>query len=212
MWAELGTGKAAGSLAERPQQMWGHDMFKRLAPALLMTALASCGAGNSAANQANGAAPVTNETLTKFTISSGDFQDGHAIPAVHTCDGADQSPALRWEEPPVGTKSLALVVDDPDAPNGTFTHWGAFDIPPTTRSIARGQSVGRQAINSFGKSGYGGPCPPKGHGPHRYRFKLYALDIAALTLPADAKVVQVEQEAQRHQVGLAQISGTYERK
>jgi Raf kinase inhibitor-like YbhB/YbcL family protein len=192
--------------------MWGHDMFKRLAPALLMTALASCGAGNSAANQANGGAPVANETLTKFNINSEDFQDGHAIPAVHSCDGSDQSPALSWDEPPAGTKSLALIVDDRDAPSGTFMHWAAYDIPPTTRSIQRGQSVGRQAINSFGKSGFGGPCPPKGHGPHHYRFKLYALDVTGVELPADAKAEQVEAQAKQHEIGMAQITGTYERK
>lgn len=192
--------------------MWGHEMFKRLAPALLMTALANCGAGNSAANQANGGAPVANETLTKFNIGSDDFQNGQPIPMVHSCDGSDQSPALSWDEPPAGTKSLVLIVDDPDAPSGTFTHWGAYDIPPTTRSIRRGQSVGRQAVNSFGKSGYGGPCPPKGHGPHRYRFKLYALDVSGLELPADAKAEEVEAQAKQHEVGMAQITGTYERK
>jgi Raf kinase inhibitor-like YbhB/YbcL family protein len=187
-------------------------MFKRLAPALLLTALASCGAGGSAANQANGGAPVANKSLTKFDISSDDFRDGQPIPAAHGCDGADHSPALSWGEPPAGTKSFVLVMDDPDAPSGTFTHWAAFDIPPTARSIARGQPVGRQAINGFGKPGYGGPCPPKGHGPHHYRFKLYALDVSGLELPADAEAEQVEQEAQRHQIGTAQITGTYERK
>jgi len=186
-------------------------MWRRFAPALLIAALGSCGAGKNAANQTNGGGPVANDTLTKFELASDDFQDGQAIPAVHSCDGTDQSPALSWDEPPPGTKSLALIMDDPDAPNGTFTHWGAYDIPPATRSIGRGQAVGKQAVNSFGKSGYGGPCPPRGHGPHHYRFKLYALDVAGLTVPADAKVEQVEQEAQRHQVGLAQLTGTYER-
>jgi Raf kinase inhibitor-like YbhB/YbcL family protein len=187
-------------------------MFKRLAPALLMTALGSCGAGNSSVNQANGGAPVVNEALTKFTISSDDFQDGEPIPQIHSCDGSDQSPALSWGEPPDGTKSLALIVDDPDAPSGTFTHWAAYDIPPTTRSISRGQSVGREAVNSFGKPGFGGPCPPKGHGVHHYRFKLYALDVTGFELPADASAEQVEAQAKRHEIGMAQITGTYERK
>ena len=155
---------------------------------------------------------MDNATLTKFTLISDDFKDGQSIPAVHSCDGGDQSPALGWDEPPPGTKSLALVMDDPDAPSGTFLHWGVYDIPPTTRSIPSGQQVGKQAVNSFGASGYKGPCPPKGHGPHHYRFKLYALDVDRLTLPADATVEQVEAEAQRHQIGMAQITGTYERK
>jgi Raf kinase inhibitor-like YbhB/YbcL family protein len=103
-------------------------------------------------------------------------------------------------------------MDDPDAPSGTFRHWGAYDIPATAREIAGGQAVGAQATNDFGKSGYGGPCPPKGHGPHHYRFKLYALDVERLDLPVNAKVKQVESEAQKHQLGLAQLTGTYERK
>ena len=150
-------------------------------------------------------------TIAQFAMTSSDIEDGRPIDAVHSCDGADQSPQLSWDEPPAGTKSLALIMDDPDAPSGTFRHWGAFDIPPTAREIPRGQSVGKQAVNGFGKPGYGGPCPPPGHGPHHYRFKLYALDVDGLTLPAGATVEQVEAEAQRHQVGLAELTGTYER-
>ena len=155
---------------------------------------------------------MADATLTRFNISSDDFQDGQAIPAVHTCNGADQSPALRWDEPPAGTKSLALVMDDPDAPNGTFRHWAAYDIPATARSIPRGQAVGSVAVNDFGKRGYGGPCPPKGHGPHHYRFKLYALGIDTLSLRTDAKVEDVEAEALEHKIGFAQLTATYERK
>ena len=155
---------------------------------------------------------MENATLTKLRLTSDAFQNGQQIPTQYTCDGADQTPALHWGEPPQGTKSFALVIDDPDAPSGTFRHWGVYDIPASARSIGGSQRIGTEVSNDFGKPGYGGPCPPKGHGPHHYRFKLYALDVAALALPADAKVEQVEQEAQQHQVGLAQISGTYERK
>ena len=150
-------------------------------------------------------------TATRFTMGSPDIKDGQPIPQDFTCDGADQSPQLSWDEPPAGTKSLALIMDDPDAPSGTFRHWGAYDIPAATRTIERGQPLGRQAVNGFGKSGYGGPCPPKGHGPHHYRFKLCALDVAGLSLPADARVQQVEAEAQKHQLGIAQLTGTFER-
>ena len=181
-------------------------MFKRLAPALLLTALASCGS----AGKDNQMSDST--TIAQFALSSSDIKDGQPIPQVHSCDGSDQSPALSWDEPPSGTKSIALIVDDPDAPSGTFRHWGAYDIPPTTRSIASGQAVGKQAMNDGGKSGYMGPCPPKGHGPHHYRFKLYALDVDALALPANPKVAQVEAEAQKHQVAMTQLTGTYERK
>ena len=187
-------------------------MWKTFAPALLIAALASCGAENEIANQANGEGTVETATQTTFKLSSDDFQDGQSIPQVHSCDGSDQSPALRWDEPPPGTKSLALIMDDPDAPSGTFRHWAAYDIPPATRSIEGSRSVGKQAANDFGKSGYGGPCPPKGHGPHHYRFKLYALDVDALALPAGAKVEQVEAEAQKHQLGWAELTGTFERK
>jgi Raf kinase inhibitor-like YbhB/YbcL family protein len=187
-------------------------MWRILAPLFLFAALVGCGASNEAANQTSGERLVDNATLTRFKLSSADFQDGQPIPEVHSCDGTDQSPALSWGEPPPGTKSLALIVDDPDAPSGTFTHWGAYDIPTTTRSIGRGEAVGTQAVNGFGKTGYGGPCPPDGHGTHRYRFKLYALDVEGLTVPTDAKVEQVEQEAQRHQIGIAELTGTFERK
>lgn len=185
-------------------------------PALVAAALASCGAGTDPANQANadhsnGGGPVANDTLTKFALTSDDFQDGQPIPQVHSCDGSDQSPALSWEEPPPGTKSFTLIMDDPDAPNGTFGHWAAYDIPPTARSLPRGEAVGKQATNDFGKTGYGGPCPPKGHGVHHYHFKLYALDVDGLTVAADAKVEQVEQDAQRHAIAKAEIVGTFER-
>ncbi len=153
-----------------------------------------------------------NTTAVRFVLTSDDFQDGQQIPQIHSCDGADQSPGLSWDEPPAGTKSLALVMDDPDAPSGTFRHWAAYDIPPATRSIEGGESVGKQATNDFGRSGFGGPCPPKGHGPHRYRFKLYALDVQNLALPAGAKVEEVEEAAKQHQLGLAQLMGTFERK
>ncbi|HET9810590.1 MAG TPA: YbhB/YbcL family Raf kinase inhibitor-like protein [Sphingomicrobium sp.] len=187
-------------------------MWKISAPALLLASLAGCGAGDSPPGPTNGEATVDNATLTQFALTSGDIREGQPIPAVHSCDGADQSPALAWGEPPAGTSSFALVMDDPDAPSGTFRHWGAYNIPAGARSMPAGHPVGKQAINGFGKSGYGGPCPPTGHGPHHYRFKLYALDVEALDLPADASVEQLEDQAQKHQTGLATLTATFERK
>jgi Raf kinase inhibitor-like YbhB/YbcL family protein len=189
-------------------------MRSRLAPWLLAIALASCGSNNRATNDASkgeGSA-MDNSTLAKLDLTSPAFENGQPIPVQYTCDGANHSPALQWGDPPSGTLSFALVVDDPDAPNGTFRHWAAYDIPAATRSIAVGQTVGNRAINDFGNSGYGGPCPPKGHGPHHYRFKLYVLDADKLTLPPNAKVEEVEQEAKQHQIAMAEITGTYERK
>ena len=150
-------------------------------------------------------------TLTKFSLTSDAFQPGRDIPIQFTCDGADRSPALTWAEPPPGTKSLAIVIDDPDAPSGLFRHWGAFDIPAGTRSIAASEQVGTQALNDFGKPGYGGPCPPKGHGPHHYHFKLYALDVDKLGLEANAKIAEIESAAAKHAIGMGELIGTYER-
>jgi Raf kinase inhibitor-like YbhB/YbcL family protein len=187
-------------------------MWKRLTPAVLVIALASCGASNRANNEANGGATVENATLAKLTLTSDAFQDGQPIPTQFTCDGADQTPALHWGDPPSGTKSFALVIDDPDAPSGTFRHWGVFDIPASARSIGGGQKAGTEVSNDFGKPGYGGPCPPKGHGAHHYHFKLFALDTDRLGLSTSAKVADVEKAAQQHAIAQGELVGTYERK
>ena len=189
-----------------------HQVLLKIAPAIALAALASCGAGSQPANEAEGGTAVENATLTKLELTSDAFQDGQAIPQQYSCDGADQSPPLRWGEPPQGTKSFALVVDDPDAPGGTFRHWGAFDIPAEALSLSAGQAAGAQAVNDFGNTGYGGPCPPKGHGVHHYHFKLFALGVDKLGLGADAKVADVEKAARRHAIGQAELIGTYERR
>jgi Raf kinase inhibitor-like YbhB/YbcL family protein len=161
-------------------------------------ALASCGA----------TADKASKTVDQFTLTSSAFADEQAIPAQFTCDGAGQQPPLAWTDPPPGTKSFALVVDDPDAPSGTFRHWGAFNIPASARSLSGDFA---QAVNDFGKTGYGGPCPPKGHGPHHYRFKLIALRVDRLDL-SKPKVEQLEAEAGKVAVGRAELTGTYERR
>jgi len=187
-------------------------MWRSTIPVLLLAAATSCGAGNDGANQAQGGRQVENTTIARLALTSAAFQDGRPIPVQYSCDGGDQSPPLAWSEPPRGTTSFALIVDDPDAPSGLFRHWGAYDIPPATRAIAAGQAIGKQAINGFGKGGYGGPCPPKGHGPHHYHFKLYALDVGTLDVPANSKIEDVEAAAQRHAIGRGELIGTYERK
>ncbi len=110
------------------------------------------------------------------------FKPGGDIPRKFTCSGPDTSPALAWNEPPAGTQSFALVMDDPDAPAGTWVHWVVYDLPPSTHQLPEGvpkdgavPGGGRQGVNDFEKTSYGGPCPPPGK-PHRYFFKLYALD------------------------------------
>lgn len=182
-----------------------------IAPAFALVTLAGCGASGQANNGANGDPKVDNVTLTKIDLTSDAFRDGQPIPAQYTCDGADQTPALRWGEPPAGTKSFALVIDDPDAPSGTFRHWGVFDIPATARSIGGSERAGTEVSNDFGKPGYGGPCPPKGHGVHHYHFKLFALDTERLGLSPSAKVKDVEDAAQEHAVAQGELVGTYER-
>jgi Raf kinase inhibitor-like YbhB/YbcL family protein len=175
-------------------------------------ALASCGAADTTNNQASGGAKVDNATLTRLTITSDDFQDGQAIPARFTCDGANETPALTWSDPPQGTKSFALVIDDPDAPSGTFRHWGVFDIPASARSIGGRQSAGTEVKNDKGTPGYTGPCPPPGNGVHHYHFKLFALDTDKLGLSVDAKIADVENAASAHAVAQGELIGTYERR
>ena len=151
-----------------------------------------------------------------FAISSTSFPNGGDIPKKFTCDGADVSPELSWAEAPAGTQSFALIADDPDAPAGTWTHWILFDAPPTTAGLPEG--VGkidelpggeRQGRNDFRKIGYNGPCPPPGK-PHRYFFKLYALD-SKLKLKPGASKPEVEQAMQSHILGKAEWVGRYKR-
>ncbi len=116
-----------------------------------------------------------------FNITSTAFEYGANIPVKHACTGDDLSPPLRWDEVPKGTASLALIVEDPDAPNGTYTHWVVYNLPPDSNTLEATipiqknlQNGAIQGKNDFGKTGYGGPCPPKGE-EHRYFFRLYAL-------------------------------------
>lgn len=155
---------------------------------------------------------MENTTLARLDLTSSAFQNGQPIPTQYTCDGADQTPALEWGDPPQGTKSFALVIDDPDAPSGTFRHWGVYDIPASARSLGGGQRAGAEVANDFGKAGYGGPCPPKGHGPHHYHFKLFALDVGRLDIPAGATVADVENAAAKHAIAQGELIGTYERR
>jgi Raf kinase inhibitor-like YbhB/YbcL family protein len=184
---------------------------QRIALALTL-ALASCGSGAPASRQFNDGGPVDSADPAKISLTSSAFRDGDRIPVQYTCDGANETPPLSWGEPPPGTKSFALVIDDPDAPSGTFRHWGAYDIAPSERSIGGGQNGGAAVTNDFGKPGYEGPCPPSGHGPHHYHFKLFALNVARLSLGRQAKVVDVEEQATRHSIGRGELVGTYERK
>jgi Raf kinase inhibitor-like YbhB/YbcL family protein len=146
----------------------------------------------------------------KMKITSSAFESGGNIPSKFTCDGADSNPRLRLEDAPAAAKSLILIVDDPDAPSGLFSHWLVWNIDPKTTEIAEGGalSTGTQGKNDFGKSGYGGPCPPSG--THRYYFKIFALDVE-LNLPAGSKRAQLDTAMKGHVIGQGELMGRYSR-
>jgi Raf kinase inhibitor-like YbhB/YbcL family protein len=146
----------------------------------------------------------------KMKMTSSAFQAGANIPSKFTCDGGETSPPLQIEGVPSGAKSLALIVDDPDAPGGLFTHWMIWNISPQTNTIAEGSAPkGVQGTNDFGKSRYGGPCPPSG--THRYYFKVFALD-RELDLPSGAKRSQLDSAMKDHVVAQGELMGRYSRK
>ncbi len=151
-----------------------------------------------------------------FTLRSPDFASGGEIPKQFTCSGEDRSPALEWTGAPAGTKSFALIADDPDAPAGTWVHWVIFNIPSTASGLHGGVEKrdqltdgARQGQNDFRKIGYNGPCPPPGK-PHRYFFKLYALN-AELTLSSGAGKADLESAMEGHILGKAEWMGTFRR-
>jgi Raf kinase inhibitor-like YbhB/YbcL family protein len=136
------------------------------------------------------------------------FNDGQRIPSKYTCDGTDVNPPLEFINVPKNTKSLILIVDDPDSPSKIFAHWILWNISPNTRNIKENSSPkeAREGINDFGNIGYGGPCPHSGE--HRYQFKLFALDIE-VNLPNDSKKSEVERVMKGHVVDKAILAGTY---
>jgi Raf kinase inhibitor-like YbhB/YbcL family protein len=148
--------------------------------------------------------------MPDFTLTSGAFENGQDISRRHSCEGEDLSPPLRWTDVPGGTRSLALIVDDPDAPGGTFTHWLAWAIEPGSGELAEGESAPIEGQNDFGTVGYRGPCPPPGHGPHRYFWRLHAIDVE-LELEAGAGKPDLERAISGHVLGVAELIGRYER-
>lgn len=146
----------------------------------------------------------------KMKVTSSAFQGGANIPSKFSCDGANSSPPLQISDVPSEAKSLVLIVDDPDAPSGLFTHWAVWNISPQTSTIAEGSvPKGVQGTNDFGKSGYGGPCPPSG--THRYYFKIFALD-RELDLPFGAKRSQLDAAIKEHVIAQGELMGRYSRK
>jgi hypothetical protein len=150
-------------------------------------------------------------------ITSAAFAENGGIPALHTCEGRDVAPPLQFDGVPAGARSLALIVDDPDAPDPaapkmTWVHWVAYDLPPATAGLAEGGALpvgARDGLNDWKRIGYGGPCPPVGR--HRYFFKLYALDTT-LSFAHPPTKQQLEQAMKGHVLAYAELVGTYARR
>jgi Raf kinase inhibitor-like YbhB/YbcL family protein len=177
------------------------------AAALAAGLVTACNADNSS----------TNGAAMKLQLTSTAFTNGQPIPARHTADGQDVSPALQWAGMPPATKSLALICDDPDAPAGTWVHWVIYDLPPSAAGLSEGTpksaelaNGARQGVNDFKRTGYGGPAPPAGKA-HRYFFKLYALDLEP-NLKAGLTKQDLLKAMEGHILGEGQLVGTYQRK
>jgi Raf kinase inhibitor-like YbhB/YbcL family protein len=176
--------------------------------ALVALALGGCGPGGK---QTYNLTPSLGNS--HLTVTSPAFAQGQPIPKVYSCDGNEASPPLAWNGTPDGTKSLALILDDPDVPGMTWTHWVLYALPPTTTALpesvkpeASGPDGSKQGSNSWEKPGYGGPCPPSG--THRYFFRLYALDTE-IDLPGGATAEQLKEKMQGHVLAVGELMGTY---
>lgn len=148
-----------------------------------------------------------------FQITTKAFSANGPIPKRYTCDGENVSPALAWSGAPEGTRSYSLIVDDPDAPAGTWNHWLLYDIPADVHALQEGAPpIGVCGTNDFRRTNYGGPCPPRGHGPHRYYFRLHAVDRPSLGLKPGARRGELDAALQGRVLAKAEWVGTYERK
>jgi len=174
---------------------------------LLALLVSSCTQADIPATQnANSPADSGNKEEIAMKLRSDAFMDGSLIPVKYTCQGDDMNPALKWDGAPEGTKSFALIVDDPDAPMGTWIHWLVKGIPSNAREIKEDSVPGIEVGNSFGSEPYGGPCPPSG--THRYFFKLYALDVEMLDADnSDDFYI----EAEKHKIAEAFLMGRYKK-
>ena len=203
-WATRPTAAAKGKRRTGP-------LTRGVASAMLLGLMGRAALAWSATPSTN-----TTEAVMPFSLTSPAFTEGQSIPAAYTCEGRDHSPALAWTDPPAGTKSFALISDDPDAPGKTWVHWVVYNLPPASRALPEAfprdpqrPDGTRQGRTDFGAVGYGGPCPPSG--VHRYFFKLYALD-AVVELPPGATKAQLERAMAGHILGQAQLIGTYQRR
>ena len=190
-----------------------HNGLQCTALALVLV-VAACSGGEGETTPEQEVAPLS------IVITSPAFTEGTTIPEKHTCDGADLSPALQWSGVPEGTRSLALIADDPDAPGGTWVHWVLYAIPPDTVELKEGVPAtavlptgAKHGVNDFTdqrRQGYGGPCPPRGT-PHRYYFKVYAVNTVIDLAPGATKK-NLEGAMKGHILAQGQLMGRYQRK
>jgi Raf kinase inhibitor-like YbhB/YbcL family protein len=171
----------------------------------LLAALAGCGSGKGPT--ASGPRP----TRSTVGLTSSAFLNGSSIPSRYTCDGEDLAPPLTWTRVPARARSLALLVEDHNAPGGEFLHWSLYNLPRGSSGTGRKQPQGSvEGQNSFGRVGYGGPCPPRGDPPHHYVFSIYALDDKP-GLPAGASPAAVREAVAAHAIAAGALTGTYRR-
>jgi Raf kinase inhibitor-like YbhB/YbcL family protein len=155
------------------------------------------------------------EAAMPFTLTSPAFAEGEAIPRKYARDRDNLSPPLKWAGAPAKTRSFALVVEDPDAPHGTFHHWAVYNIDAAAdrlgESVETGPDKHAYARNDFGVARYDGPEPPPGDPPHHYCFRLYALDVPSLAVARSAGAAELKHEAEKHALARAELTGTYQR-
>lgn len=186
-----------------------------VAAALALSLGTACGASPGNTDPAGPVVPAAGHeevAMDGFGLTSPAFGEGQVVPVRYTADGPDLSPPLRIQDPPEGTVSFALIMDDPDAPMGTWVHWVAWNIPGTASAIPEGglPEGAVEGTNSWGRTGYGGPSPPRGTGVHRYVFTLYALDTT-LDLPPSTDKAGLLAAIKGHVLGEARLVGTYTR-
>jgi Raf kinase inhibitor-like YbhB/YbcL family protein len=188
-------------------------------PAILAAVLvavvigAACGSSSSkTGRKASTTTAATTESPMPMTLTSALFTDGDTIPTRSTCDGQSLSPPLAWTGQPAGTAGFALTMEDPDAPSGTFVHWVLWGLPASVHELDEGvvPTFAHEGVNGAGKPGYTGPCPPKGNGPHRYIFTLYALS-RAVSVPDGATIAQLRSAMDGAVVAEGRLTGRYAR-
>jgi Raf kinase inhibitor-like YbhB/YbcL family protein len=189
--------------------------MRKIFPMLLMVTLFALVMSDCSPGPSPAVSPQTGGQTVSFELTSPAFAAGESIPRKYTCDGEDISPPLQWSDPPQGTRSFALIADDPDAPVGTWVHWVLYNLPVEARTLSEAvpsdadlPDGSRNGQNGWRRLGYGGPCPPSG--THRYFFKLYALDTV-LDLAAGANDKHLLGAMEGHLLAQAELMGVYTR-